>query len=852
TGNPHSITLTDLSTYDHKDLQNLQGGQANEYYHLTSSEHIELNAWLDDVVLSDGGAMNIGAGDITTEGSIITTTAGGQIGRFMTGSSGNTVFAYTGGAWDIRAGNGNNASQNVLRVDNSGNFDFYSGNLITLGTLGAGATTVTSLTIPTTGEINFRDTDISIGSTLFDGILDMSADISIDMFYDNADVGDEVDGQSLNINRRATEGDDYISLYIDKDRKGLIGFSGDDDLLQLAYEALTVNGTITATGAVDAPAHNISDKKITVTAFTSTGINAAIDALGAEGGEVYLPEGTYTIDSTITFDYDNTVLRGAGFGTYLDATSYNGHPILISGKSNCQVRDLYVKGSAGSGYTQNLITDGGVLSPNFVCFNVKVEDADNYGINWSASGVSYGLFINVTCNNADSHGLFIYGGQYNRIINCSATSNGGWGIGVYRTANIIQGCSTFTNAGDSIYGSIGSVIKDNTCISNTGGGILVNGANCIIIGNFVSLNTEHGIETIGDDQVVANNTVSSSGNNKIDIFINGSDDSVISGNQCSGNVGRAEIGIYLAANSLRNNIVGNVCQTHDTVGISILAGANNNHIEGNQLENEAVAKISDNGSNNTIVNAIAGVTTHYQELLMDTDKKFNLRDSAIGIYSQADTFLDLFADGAVRIGDSSAGAPTNYSKFEPDGTLEFNGTATVFNDLVLPLDFAKVPASNAPNWESFVGNLNAFAYQVNDFQEFTTELLHNYKSGSTFEFHIHGALNATLAGGDETAKFEIEYSIVSADFADGIGEVYPSPTIISAEITIPNGTADLTNIYLSIGTDSTGSFINDATIKGRIRRIASSGTELVGDVFLTQVGVHYEIDTVGSRTITTK
>ncbi len=35
-------------------------------------------------------------------------------------------------------------------------------------------------------------------------------------------------------------------------------------------------------------------------------------------------------------------------------------------------------------------------------------------------------------------------------------------------------------------------------------------------------------------------------------------------------------------------------------------------------------------------------------------------DGTIGIYSQADSFLDLFADGAVRIGDSSAGAPSHY------------------------------------------------------------------------------------------------------------------------------------------------------------------------------------------------
>ena len=99
------------------------------------------------------------------------------------------------------------------------------------------------LTILTTGEINFRDTDISIGSTLFDGILDISADIEVDFFYDNADVGDAVDGQSVYIYRRAAVGDDNISLYIDKDRKGLIGFNG-IDLLQLSTTALTVNGAI--------------------------------------------------------------------------------------------------------------------------------------------------------------------------------------------------------------------------------------------------------------------------------------------------------------------------------------------------------------------------------------------------------------------------------------------------------------------------------------------------------------------------------------------------------------------------------------------------------------------------------
>jgi len=56
--------------------------------------------------------------------------------------------------------------------------------------------------------------------------------------------------------------------------------------------------------------------------------------------------------------------------------------------------------------------------------------------------------------------------------------------------------------------------------------------------------------------------------------------------------------------------------------------------------------------------------------------KINPRDSAIGIYSQADTFMDLFADGAVRIGNSSAGAPTTYQNIESDGDTFWVGAGT--------------------------------------------------------------------------------------------------------------------------------------------------------------------------------
>ena len=86
--------------------------------------------------------INIGSEDLTTSGRF-QSTGGGQTGRFLTGLAGITVLAFDGSSFDIRAGNGGSASQNVLRVDSSGNFNFQAGDLVTLGDIGIGTTNPT-------------------------------------------------------------------------------------------------------------------------------------------------------------------------------------------------------------------------------------------------------------------------------------------------------------------------------------------------------------------------------------------------------------------------------------------------------------------------------------------------------------------------------------------------------------------------------------------------------------------------------------------------------------------------------------------------------------------------------------
>ncbi len=197
------------------------------------------------------------------------------------------------------------------------------------------------------------------------------------------------------------------------------------------------------------------------------------------------------------------------------------------------------------------------------------------------------------------------------------------------------------------------------------------------------------------------------------------------------------------------------------------------------------------------------------------------------------------------------GDATDYSQFEADGTYVMEGAATVFNDIVVPLSSARVPAANAPSWSSFIGNLNAYTYGLNDYQEFSTELIHSYKNAATIEFHIHGAVNGSNVD-DRTIKFEIEYSIADIPPETGFGDVFPATTTITAELTIPAVTTDLTGFSIDIGDDVTGNFVQGAIVKGRIRRIASTGTEPTGDPFLTEVGMHVESDTIGTRTAIAK
>ena len=166
----------------------------------------------------------------------------------------------------------------------------------------------------------------------------------------------------------------------------------------------------------------------------------------------------------------------------------------------------------------------------------------------------------------------------------------------------------------------------------------------------------------------------------------------------------------------------------------------------------------------------------------------------------------------------------------------------VYKDLFIPLAGAKVPVSNAPTWSTYTTNLNSYTFALNDYADLATvELQPDYAEGEDFEIHIHIITNGT-DGTDRKVKYTAYYAVGDME------EAMAAEANGSAELTITAATSDKTHRYLDIVTITGTGYKIGAAIKIRLKRIASTGTEPSSDPFVEMVGIHYPVNTMGSRT----
>ena len=219
----------------------------------------------------------------------------------------------------------------------------------------------------------------------------------------------------------------------------------------------------------------------------------------------------------------------------------------------------------------------------------------------------------------------------------------------------------------------------------------------------------------------------------------------------------------------------------------------------------------------------------------------------------ADTYLDRQIDELVRginahldslLGHNRFGTDTDYVEIESDGTIHLVNGATVFKDVFFPMSPPKTVGAGNPTLVTWNGNLRGFAFAVNDTHDFDPqEYPHDAKENATAEWHLHFVSRTNVAAA-RTIKFQIEYS-----HEPDTGP-YLAPVTAEIEYTVPANTPVNTPFRLDVSTMTMGKINRQTWVK--LTRIASSGTEPAVDPVITALHYHYEVDTMGSRQITTK
>jgi len=208
-----------------------------------------------------------------------------------------------------------------------------------------------------------------------------------------------------------------------------------------------------------------------------------------------------------------------------------------------------------------------------------------------------------------------------------------------------------------------------------------------------------------------------------------------------------------------------------------------------------------------------------------------------------DVEFDSVQTGTLKTGDITGG---NYSGFEADGTLVFKGNAKMWRDIDFPI-IIRNTGTGVPTLEVLKGNITAPQWAVNDYNVCEAqEMVHEWFEGSEVHWHIHVITNGVNTD-NRYIRFEIE------TFFANLGAVLSAVnTWNSGDLLIPANTPDRTHLLFSIKTeDYTGGRIGRHAYT-RLRRIASTGTAPTANPFCSMLQMHIEMDTTGSRNISSK
>lgn len=211
------------------------------------------------------------------------------------------------------------------------------------------------------------------------------------------------------------------------------------------------------------------------------------------------------------------------------------------------------------------------------------------------------------------------------------------------------------------------------------------------------------------------------------------------------------------------------------------------------------------------------------------------------------TFYSLDILTQLTAATAKLGGSANYTEVEADGTIKFNGDATVWRDDNFSAVSLGVGASPPDSIALNGGAIYVKAFDGAAITEqlfFSTEYNHEAKNGADIVFHVHWSPTTAGAG---NVKWQLTYQWVNVD-----GSFAGAETTISV-VQAAGGVAWSANKIAFPTVIGTGKTIGSQIVGRFFRDPTDAADTYAADAAITGTfGIHYELDTVGSRQILTK
>ena len=186
-------------------------------------------------------------------------------------------------------------------------------------------------------------------------------------------------------------------------------------------------------------------------------------------------------------------------------------------------------------------------------------------------------------------------------------------------------------------------------------------------------------------------------------------------------------------------------------------------------------------------------------------------------------------------------------------TLELQ--TTVWKDINLGAGVLSLPVATQPDEveiddEAGAGTgIYTWGFAVNELVSGVFEVQHDYAEGTDVTFHVHWGANDAPSGTDYV-KWELTYSIVRDDNTINAVTVLPVETGYDTQYEWVR--SDFAAIVGSTGGVDGGNILIGDQFFFKLKRIAAVGDAYAGDALVATLGMHYQVDTMGSRQIATK